>query len=453
MWFHTCAFCWGAAEDGKLFNVMVKHYEQAGNSPPAEALGVSAKFFADGRKQTGRYHVGLRLPCAHVQEDDAKSAAAHLASSAKAAAEALSAPKIVHAWIDAIGTARVGLGFGFARLDDSGARGGKIYIMNRAGSMMPALPMSTQHASTASIYDSIPALLPRPDEDGAMRGHRSWLDSQMVSLEWRIGSHQVILRHYAAQRGETHQERIALSASQAGAPLGHLVERAAGKTETIAYSSPFSGDRRGDGATAAIVGHKVGIQLPDRSMSDQDFMSIAFGSGETLGIAKDAVEGWLQSSGAVRHTVSNIQAAKDYITLYRHPLNLCFESFGPSEDEVEARLRRGQKDTECETAEIRLADSLWGSSSIGGADREEGTCAYSHAPTGRCKDCMDEWDANGFYKVKNKTACGGDVKKKDLGASSSVKECAEKCRNDLTVGGLQCEYFTYKDGECKQVGG
>lgn len=192
---------WGAAEDGRLFNVMVQHYENAGASPPAEALGVSAKFFADGRTQTARYHVGLRLPCAHVEADDAADA---LAASSKAAAQALSAPKLVHAWIDAIGTARVGLGFGFARLNDSGARGGKIYVMNLAGKMMPALPMSTDPASTANIYDSIPALLPSsvPEQGEAGPSHRSWLDSQMVSLEWQIGSGMYTKRVRACVRVE-----------------------------------------------------------------------------------------------------------------------------------------------------------------------------------------------------------------------------------------------------------
>ena len=50
----------------------------------------------------------------------------------------------------------------------------------------------------------------------------------------------------------------------------------------------------------------------------------------------------LQRSRGVRHTLSNIQASRDYITLYRHPLNPCFDRFSLSPDEVEARLRRGQ---------------------------------------------------------------------------------------------------------------
>ena len=47
----------------------------------------------------------------------------------------------------------------------------------------------------------------------------------------------------------------------------------------------------------------------------------------------------------------------------------------------------------------------------------------------RCQECMDEWDDNnGFYKVKNKTACGSDLKSKILGRASSARECAQKCR-------------------------
>jgi hypothetical protein len=200
--------------DGKLFDIMLEHYA---GTPPAAALGVSAKFWSDGRKQTARYHIGLRLPCATVASDDS----ARLAASSHAAASALSAPKIVHAWIDAVGDAPVGMGFGFARIDDKGNKAGKIYVMNLAGKTMPPLPLSlgVERAFSKSIYDSIPLLQPKGNGD-----------AQMVSLEWRIGSDSVILRHYAAERGATHDQRIQSSGTNAEA-LSSLVSSAGAKTE------------------------------------------------------------------------------------------------------------------------------------------------------------------------------------------------------------------------------
>ena len=176
--------------------VQVDHYE---GKPPAAAFGVSAKFFADGRKQTARYHIGLRLPCATVaaEESSAGDAAARLAASGHAAATALSAPQIVHEWIDSIGHAPVGMGFGFAQLDNNGGKGGKIYVMNLAGNSMPELPLGLRgksifKARPITVLDAIPLL--KPPADDTVTGPRYWLDSQMVSLEWKLGDDHVILR-------------------------------------------------------------------------------------------------------------------------------------------------------------------------------------------------------------------------------------------------------------------
>jgi len=201
------------SNDGDLFNLMVRHYD---GKPPAAAFGVSAKFYSDGRKQTARYHIGLRLPCSTVSADGNGDAGARLAASGHAAAVTLSAPPLVHAWVDAIGDAPVGMGFGLAHLDDAGNKGGKIYVMNLAGQPMPKLPLSVATngvaKGAATIYDSIPALQPKRDGAGV---RRDWLDSHMVSLEWLIGDNRVVLRHYSAQLGGTHEQRIRSSGSQA----------------------------------------------------------------------------------------------------------------------------------------------------------------------------------------------------------------------------------------------
>ena len=174
------------------------------------------------------------------------------------------------------------------------------------------------------------------------------------------------------------------------------------------------------------------MQLPDSTMSDASFLSVAAPALSGIAVPKTAVEKWLEASEGVPHTVSNVQAAAtasgSYITLYRHPLNVCFERFTPSDAELEARrARRSYEVTECEAAKLRLADSIWGESATGGAKDVPGTCANSHVPTGRCKECMDEHEKNGgAYIVKNKTACGSIVKSKDMGSSYSVKDCADK---------------------------
>ena len=115
-----------------------------------------------------------------------------LAASSHKAASALSAPQIVHKWIDAVGDAPVGMGFGFARLDDREKRGGKIYVMNLAGTAMPMLPLSMGGESfSVTIFDVIPSLAPKTGSDLAKP---TWLDSQMVSLEWNLTSRMASTR-------------------------------------------------------------------------------------------------------------------------------------------------------------------------------------------------------------------------------------------------------------------
>ena len=430
--------------DGQLFNIMVDHYD---GKPPAAALGVSAKFFSNGSQQTRRYHVGLRLPCAAAVTD-----ADRLAASSHKAASALSAPQIVHKWIDAVGDAPVGMGFGFARLDDREKRGGKIYVMNLAGTAIPMLPLSMGGESfSVTIFDVIPSLAPKTGSDLAKP---TWLDSQMVSLEWEIGDDRVMLRHYVAERGSTHEQRIRAMGFPAEATLSALVANAGAKTETVKFTAPFRVVP--DGVTSpSVLGNKVGLQLPDRSMTDASFLSVAGAALSAFNVPKEVVEKWLADSEGVTHTISNVQAAAtesgSYITLYRHPLNVCFSSFSPSEDEMEARrrLRRGYEVSECDKAKLRLADSIWGDTYD--AKNKAGTCANSHQPTGRCKECMEEFEGNGgAYVVKNKTACGAGVKSKEL-RGSTVKNCAEAVRQEASAGGFQGEFFLFGASTCTMV--
>ena len=88
--------------------------------------------------------------------------------------------------------------------------------------------------------------------------------------------------------------------------------------------------------------------------------------------------------------------------------------------EARRRLRRGYEVSECDKAKLRLADSIWGDTYD--AKNKAGTCANSHQPTGRCKECMEEFEGNGgAYVVKNKTACGAGVKSKELRGSTHTQ--------------------------------
>jgi hypothetical protein len=189
--------------------------------------------------------------------------------------------------------------------------------------------------------------------------------------------------HNPPLSGAAHEQRIRSSGSQAEAGLIALVTTAGAKTETVAYTAPFLVVQGSVSEPPALVGSKVGMQLPDSTMSDASFLSVADSALSGVVVSKTAVEKWLEASGGVPHTVSNLQAAAtaggSYITLYRHPLNVCFESFTLSEDELQARqLRRSYSISDCDAAKSRLANSMWSSS----AKTMTGTCANSHAPTG-----------------------------------------------------------------------
>ena len=198
------------------------------------------------------------------------------------------------------------------------------------------------------------------------------------------------------------------------------------------------------------------MQLPDRSMSDASFLAVSLAAFSAINVAKDGVEEWLKSSEDVRHTISNVQAAAtssgSYITLYRHPLNVCNDRFSSSEDEIKSRrlMRRAWSESACDKAQTQLADNLWADSGLGPEDAQ-GTCGGDHAPVGRCKRCLDAW--KGYYIVKNETKCAsGQAKTKVLQPDSSLlADCAEACRKEATVGGLQCEYFVFGADTCTMV--
>lgn len=104
---------------GHLFRILNRLFE---GQVPAEALGVSAKFFKDGTAQTGRYHVALQPPCGcwSLERGAVRDAAAE-------AAGMLQAPQLVQAWLDEIFASTddeetlPSLGFGVSK-DDGAAK-------------------------------------------------------------------------------------------------------------------------------------------------------------------------------------------------------------------------------------------------------------------------------------------------------------------------------------------
>ena len=149
---------------GGLFRVMVQLY---GQKVPSQALGVSAKFYEDGSSDIARYTVGLRLPCL---EDDFNHGDGTLGMMMHAAAESLDAPPLVHAWADAIGDARVGVGFGLARYGQAGDGhvAGKIYVMTVPNvASMPPLPLDLD--GSVLVSDAVP-----PPSDPGFSTWRRW---------------------------------------------------------------------------------------------------------------------------------------------------------------------------------------------------------------------------------------------------------------------------------------
>ena len=65
-----------------------------------------------------------------------------------------------------------------------------------------SLPLGAAGATT--LYDSLPELRPH-DTDNPVP---TWKDPRIVSLEWRIGSNEVALRHYHRRRVDTDELRV-----------------------------------------------------------------------------------------------------------------------------------------------------------------------------------------------------------------------------------------------------
>jgi len=343
-------------KDAELFHIMVKQWD---HEPPASALGVSAKFYVDGRVEKARYHVALHLPCSDSWD------AHRLAMSARAAAKSLRAPALVDSWVTMVEklpeNSIESLGFGVALLGD-GSRAGKIYITNPGGSPMPHLPLGGGKV----LGDVLPTV-------------GQSLDANMVSLEWVAGDERVALRHYAIQRHVSHEQRV-LDFTGPG-PLSSsildLMKMADSATETVRYTPPFTEKEVStSGQAPKLSKSKLGLQLADEYMADERFVFMTTPILKLLGVDEKRVRSWVSSSSQLGHTVSNIQAGSSYITLYRHPLHLC---------SLQQRVTKRRLSTKgaCQIAQDTFRGHMWG-----------GDCSQAMKVSSACESCKSNSGGN-----------------------------------------------------------
>ena len=266
---------------------------------PMEALGVSAKFFQDGRSLTKRYHVALQPPC-----DCWTFGREAVVEQAKNVAESLKAPPLVEAWLDAIAADDTGklpsVGFGVSAEDGAC----KLYVLNYGGNELPPLP----------LLDSLPQTARKPDRGAP---------SVLVSVEWKFGDMKTQqMRQYSVEASaddvsvarQTQDERFDGDGLVAALDGAFEIKQ----SEDIAVTAPF----QYDGDVAPVVAaplSKSGLKL---KRQDGGIDSNAETDAKLAALLKDAAPGagaWLERSRVVRHALSNVQFGDGFVTLYRHP--------------------------------------------------------------------------------------------------------------------------------------
>ena len=298
--------------------------------PPVEALGVSAKFHADGSAKTARYHVFLQLPC--PKWDLPRGA---MEAAAQASAKALGAPPLVFAWLDVIfgdNDAIPVFGFGVDR--DAGAA--KVYVMNHRGE---ALSLAIEESGGRASPDA--ALPP------VARGPGGKEPVRMLSLEWRVGgAGEVALRQYfvedlapdaAVAQVRSRLERFAVVGDEKVADaLEALAARYEAATEDIAVTPAF--------LPSDLPGHALPVAARERAKVGLKFeegleASTFDGVLRAAGVDAASAARWAAASEGIRHGISNVQAGRGFVTLYSHP-----EAFGHVDPLVHRQLlARGRR--------------------------------------------------------------------------------------------------------------
>mmetsp|Transcript_7923 Transcript_7923/g.22232 ORF Transcript_7923/g.22232 Transcript_7923/m.22232 type:complete len:992 (+) Transcript_7923:55-3030(+) len=334
---------------------------------PMEALGVSAKFFEDGRSLTKRYHVALQPPC-----DCWTFGRAAVVEQARGVAESLKAPPLVEAWLDSIAADDTGklpsVGFGVSAEDGAC----KLYVLNYGGHELPPLP----------LVDALPRTARKQDR----------ASSVMVSVEWKFGDAKTQLRQYAveASADDVSVARHTQGERFAGDELVAALDRAFGvkQSEDIAVTAPFQYDKATTPPVAAAPLAKSGLKL--KNGGDLDANADADAKLAALLNNAPGAEAWLARSRVVRHAVSNVQFGEGFVTLYRHPTVFGFVDPSSSPQHLALRnalakrtratRRRLDDMTACDLAEETFMDNMiWGGESECKDDKEAfpGMCPAS----------------------------------------------------------------------------
>mmetsp|Transcript_7919 Transcript_7919/g.22207 ORF Transcript_7919/g.22207 Transcript_7919/m.22207 type:complete len:887 (+) Transcript_7919:55-2715(+) len=329
---------------------------------PMEALGVSAKFFEDGRSLTKRYHVALQPPC-----DCWTFGRAAVVEQARGVAESLKAPPLVEAWLDSIAADDTGklpsVGFGVSAEDGAC----KLYVLNYGGNELPPLP----------LLDSLPQTARKPDR----------APSVLVSVEWKFGDMKTQqMRQYAVEASaddvavarHTQDERFA------GDELVAALDGTFGvkQSEDIAVTAPFQYDKATTPPVVAAPLAKSGLKL---KRQDGNIDSNAETDAKLAALLKDAAPGagaWLDKSRVIRHALSNVQFGEGFVTLYRHPTVFGFVDPSSAPQHLALRnaltkragasRRRLSGTTPCDEAEELFMDrAVWGSEDSDCADDKE----------------------------------------------------------------------------------
>ena len=320
---------------------------------PMEALGVSAKFFQDGRSLTKRYHVALQPPC-----DCWTFGREAVVEQAKNVAESLKAPPLVEAWLDAIAADDTGklpsVGFGVSAEDGAC----KLYVLNYGGNELPPLP----------LLDSLPQTARKPDRGAP---------SVLVSVEWKFGDMKTQqMRQYSVEASaddvsvarQTQDERFD------GDELVAALDGTFGvkQSEDIAVTAPFQYDGDATPPLVAAPLSKSGLKLKPQ---DGNIDSNAETDAKLAALLKDAAPGagaWLERSRVVRHALSNVQFGNGFVTLYRHPTVFGFVDPSSAPQHLALRnaitkragasRRRLSEKTPCDEAEELFMDRAVGDS-------------------------------------------------------------------------------------------
>ena len=173
--------------------------------------------------------------------------------------------------------------------------------------------------------------------------------------------------------------------------------------ETVSYTAPFSGGPGGlGGVPPPILTNKmrIGVKLDNPRMTDRAFLEAARPIIRGLGVSVNAMERWLDASLGTEHTVSVVEAGHgngfshglSFVTLYRHPLDICPETQGGMYvREQEARRLAAQHTDATQLSSFHLSTAV-----------SVGDCVDSKSPITECENyCTSTVGCTDFFDYTN----------------------------------------------------